>query len=300
MELDRDAAWKAFERGPASALGMSVEEASFGAIAILTQSMVQAIEENSVRRGYDPREFALVAAGGAGPLFGAQIGLEMSMECVIVPPHPGITSATGLLATDMVYEYALTVYETLSKIDAGGVQRKFEGLESQAVAQLRSDGLSDENIVLERVVDCRYVGQGYELRVAAPTGTIDELWCQKVAETFHAQHEREFSRRYEELDIQMPNIRVRAIGLTPALTLPEIERGGVSSDSALLFERPAWFKVDGELKEVPTRYYRREVLMAGNEVAGPAVIVQYDSTTVVPPGVVAKVDKVGNLVLWRD
>src|SRR4029077_2466653 len=129
MELDAPAARRAFEEGPAGALGMSVEEASMGAIQILTHSMVQSIEENSVRKGYDPRDFALVAEGGAGPLFAAQIALEVGTPVVIVPPYPGIAAAMGLLATDMVYEYVATTYQRLSRLDAAALQSRFGELE---------------------------------------------------------------------------------------------------------------------------------------------------------------------------
>src|ERR687896_281025 len=141
MELSVERAREAFEDGPAKALGMTVEEASMGAIQILTHSMVQSIEENSVRKGYDPRDFALVAEGGAGPLFAAQIALEVGTPWVLVPPHPGITSAMGLLATDMVYEYAATVYQRLSKLDTAALQSQFEELEEQARVQLEEDGI---------------------------------------------------------------------------------------------------------------------------------------------------------------
>src|SRR6266403_742727 len=117
MQLRADLARKAFEDGPARALGMTVEEASMGAVQIVTHSMVQSIEENSVRKGYDPRDFALVAEGGAGPLFAAQIALEVGTPRVLVPNFPGVTAALGLLATDMVYEFASTVYQRVSKLD---------------------------------------------------------------------------------------------------------------------------------------------------------------------------------------
>jgi N-methylhydantoinase A len=165
MDLDAAAARRAFEDGPAGALGMSVEEASIGAVQILTHSMVQSIEENSVRKGYDPRDFALVAEGGAGPLFAAQIALEVGTPWVVVPNYPGVTAALGLLATDMVYEYVSTVYERLSKVDAAALQRAFEELEQQARVQLEEDGVPSEQILIQRVADCRYLGQGYELRV---------------------------------------------------------------------------------------------------------------------------------------
>src|SRR5262245_25914776 len=129
MNLRADLARKAFEDGPAQALGMSVEEASMGAVQILTHSMVQSIEENSVRKGYDPRDFALVAAGGAGPLFGAQLALEVGTPRVLVPSYPGVTAALGLLATDMVYEYVATVYQRVSKLEAAALEEAFAELE---------------------------------------------------------------------------------------------------------------------------------------------------------------------------
>src|SRR5213592_327909 len=156
MKLRADLARKAFEDGPASALGMTVEEASMGAVQILTQSMVQSIEENSVRKGYDPRDFALVAAGGAGPLFAAQIALEVGTPAVLVPTYPGVTAALGLLATDMVYEFVSTVYQRVSKLDTAALEEAFAALEAQARGQLTDDGVPAGQMLIERVADCRY------------------------------------------------------------------------------------------------------------------------------------------------
>ncbi len=297
MELDAGLARKAFAEGPAAALGMSVEEASMGAAQILTHSMVQSIEENSVRKGYDPRDFALVAEGGAGPLFAAQIALEVGTPTVIVPPYPGIAAAMGLLATDMVYEYVATTYQRLSKLDASALQRRFEELEELAVRQLADDGIDPENVVVQRIADCRYLGQGYELRVDAPSGQIGPQWAEKVRADFHDIHEREYSRRFEDSDIEIPNVRVRGIGLMPPLRTPEIEHGDESPDAALRHEGSAWFRVAGELRDVPTRYYERAALKAGNRLVGPAIVTQYDSTTVIPPGLAAHVDRFGNIVI---
>jgi N-methylhydantoinase A/oxoprolinase/acetone carboxylase beta subunit len=259
--------------------------------------MVQSIEENSVRKGYDPRDFALVAEGGAGPLFAAQIAIEVGTPSVVVPNYPGVTAALGLLATDMVYEYVSTVYERLSSLDAGSLQAAFEELEQQARAQLEEDGVTAEQILIQRVADCRYLGQGYELRVDVDSGTIDETWAQKVRGDFHDIHEREYSRRFEESDIEIPNVRVRGIGLMPPLKVPEVEHGDESPDEALRHERDAWFRVGGSLEQVPTRFYDRTALRAGNRLEGPAIVNQYDSTTVIPPGLTAHVDRFGNIVI---
>jgi N-methylhydantoinase A/oxoprolinase/acetone carboxylase beta subunit len=297
MKLSAELARTAFEEGPAKTLGMTVEEASMGAVQILTHSMVQSIEENSVRKGYDPRDFALVAEGGAGPLFAAQIALEVGTPWVLVPSYPGVTAALGLLATDMVYEYVSTVYQRLSKLDAAALGRVFEELEEQARAQLERDGIPSDRVLIQRVADCRYLGQGYELRVDVAGGAIDGEWAAKLRADFNDIHEREYSRRFEEADIEIPNIRVRGVGVQPALETLEVEHGPESPDAGLRYEGEAWFRVDGKLDKVPTRYYDRASLRAGNRLLGPAIVNQYDSTTVVPPGISARVDGFGNIVI---
>src|SRR5713101_5353521 len=295
MKLRADLARKAFDQGPAGSLGMTVEEASMGAVQILTHSMVQSIEENSVRKGYDPRDFALVAEGGAGPLFAAQIALEVGTPWVLVPSFPGVTAALGLLATDMVYEYVSTVYQRVSSLDVFALQQGFEELEARAYAQLEADGIPPERMVIQRIADCRYLGQGHELRVDVPSGAIDAEWVTKVRTDFDDIHLREYSRRFEESDIEIPNIRVRGIGLTPPLRTPEIEHGDDSPEAAFSHEGTAWFRVGGSLQRVPTRYYERAGLKAANRLVGPAIVMQYDSTTVIPPGLVAHVDRFGNI-----
>ena len=298
MELQPERARKAFEDGPASALGMTVEEAAMGAVQILTHSMVQSIEENSVRKGFDPRDFALVAEGGAGPLFAAQIAIEVGTPNVLVPPYPGVTAAMGLLATDMVYEYAATSYQRVSALDAARLEARFGELEAEARRQLEEDGIPADRVVVQRVVDARYAGQGYELRVDVGSGAIDDAWVEKFRSDFHDIHEREYSRRFEESDIEIPNIRVRGVGLMPPLETAEVERGDEKpSEAALIHEGDAWFRVGGELREVPTRYYDRAALRAGNTLEGPAIVHQYDSTTVIPPGLTATIDGYGNIVI---
>ena len=151
--------------------------------------------------------------------------------------------------------------------------------------------------MVQRIVDARYLGQGYELRVDVGSGQIDDDWIEQVRGDFHDIHEREYSRRFEDSDIEIPNIRVRGIGLMPPLSTPEVERGGESPENALRFEGEVWFLVDGSLEQVATRYYDREALKAGNRLDGPAIVNQYDSTTVIPPGIGARVDRFGNIVI---
>jgi len=299
MDLSPELARRSFEP-LAQRLGMTVEEASMGAIQIASHSMVQSIEENSVRKGYDPRDFALVAEGGAGPMFAANIAAEVGTPAVIVPPYPGVTAALGLLVTDSVYEFVTTTYQRMSQLNASELEARFEELEEQARTQLQADGIPQERRVIQRVADCRYLGQGYELRVEAGSGRIDEGWASRLAGEFHDAHEREYSRRFEESDIEIPNIRVRGIGLIPPLQMREVPRADESPTAALRHEREAWFRVEGQLMELPTRFFAREALAAGNRIDGPAVINQYDTTTVVPPGLTAEIDRFGNIVVWID
>lgn len=299
MALRKDLARDAFA-DVAEKLEMSVEEASMGAVRIASSSMVQSIEENSVRKGYDPRDFALVAEGGAGPLFAASIAAEVGTPAVVVPTYPGVTAAMGLLATDAVYEYVATTYQKVSELDADGLRARFEELEEQATEQLGNDEIPEDRRLIQRVADCRYLGQGYELRVDCPSGEIDEAWVEKVTADFHDAHEREYSRRFDDSDIEIPNIRVRGIGLMPDLETPAVEEGDSSPEEGLRHEADAWFLVDGELSSLPTRYYDRSALKAGNRVEGPAIINQLDSTTVVPPGFTAEIDRFGSIVITLD
>jgi N-methylhydantoinase A/oxoprolinase/acetone carboxylase beta subunit len=152
-------------------------------------------------------------------------------------------------------------------------------------------------MLIQRVIDCRYLGQGYELRVDVASGAIDDDWTRTVRAKFNEIHEREYSRRFEDADIEIPNIRVRGIGLMPPLEMPEVTSGSESPDAALRHEGEAWFRVGGRLDRAPTRYYDRAALASGNRLAGPAIVNQYDSTTVIPPGIAAHVDRFGNIVI---
>jgi N-methylhydantoinase A/oxoprolinase/acetone carboxylase beta subunit len=208
-----------------------------------------------------------------------------------------VTAALGLLATDMVYEFVSTVYQRVSKLDVAALEDAFAALERQARDQLTADGIAESDMLIQRVADCRYLGQGYELRVDCGSGAIDDAWVRKLRSDFDDIHEREYSRRFEESDVEIPNLRVRGIGLQPKLRAPQAGSGPASPDAALRHEGEAWFRVSGKLDKVPTRFYDRAALQAGNVLAGPAIVNQYDSTTVIPPGLTARIDGFSNIVI---
>jgi len=222
---------------------------------------------------------------------------------VLVPSYPGITAALGLLTTDMVYEYVATSYAMASalyknKAACKALEGQFKKLQTEALAQFKADGIDRKSVRLENIAEARYEGQGYELRIDVGTGAIDASWIDAMKAAFHDIHEREYSRRFEEADVQIANVRVRAVGVMPGLEAPQVKKGkSEPPKGALKLTADAWFRHKGKLKKLKTAFYERTELVAGNVVDGPAIITQFDSTTVVPPGFSCKVDRVGNLVV---
>ena len=298
MKLHKDSACEALQ-GVADTLGMSLEEAALGALQIQKFSMVQAIELNSVRRGYDPRDFTLVAAGGAGPLFACDIALELEVPRVLVPPHPGILSATGLLATDMQYEFVTTERQPLATLNRVRLAERFEELTKQAYERLNTDGVAEGDRLIRRLADCRYAGQGYEVRFDVPAGQIDDTWVEALAEGFHRAHETEYGHRFDA-PVEVINIRTIGIGRIPELVWPSIQSGEASPATAELLRASVVFEVDGSGETYETPFYDRAALRAGNHIVGPAIIEQYDTTVVIPPRCEATVDQYGNLVIDCD
>ncbi len=304
IELREDLARAAIDEHVGKPLGLSTEEAAMGIFKVLVHSMVDAIEQASVRKGFDPREFVLVAEGGGGPLFCSEIAPEVGVKHVLVPNYPGITAALGLLTTDMVYEFVATSYAMASGLSADAaarttLQAQYAKLEAEAAEQLATDNVAPENVVLQRIAEARYDGQGYELRVDVGPGAIDAAWIAELKARFHDIHEREYSRRFEEADVQVANIRVRAIGAMPGLKPTEVAAGSADPvPNARKLDADAWFTAPGgRLVKVMTGFYERTELLAGNVIEGPAIITQFDSTTVVPPGFTATVDRYGNLLV---
>jgi 5-oxoprolinase (ATP-hydrolysing) len=259
--------------------------------------MTQAIELNSVRRGFDPRDFALVAFGGAGPLHGCEIARTLRIPTVVVPPAPGITSAMGLLASDITRTVGRTVFHVTSGADVERLQRDFEEIEATVAAQLADDAIAEADVALTREADCRYVGQGYELRVPFPAGPITPEALTTIADAYHAAHDREYGGRFDEMDVEIVNVHVVGVGVGQGLSWAPLEDGGPGPAAALIGTAPMIVDDGGNPREVEARHYDRALLRAGNEIAGPALVLQDDSTTYLPPGFEAKVAASGNLLI---
>ena len=279
-------------------LGLDVEEAALGVTQIITQNMVNAIGINSVQKGFDPREFSLVAFGGGGPLYGVDIARELAIPRVVVPLHPGITSAMGLLASDLKHETQRTVMVDAPSADPDALESVYEEMEVAGRARLDADGVAIEARVLQRLAYCRYVGQAYELLVAVPPGRLDSAGVARIVEQFEEAHEREYFYRFEDTPVQIVHLRSYAIGVMPKLELTAIESGGEQvSDAAVVDRRTVLFAIGGKARASETPFYDRTQLLAGNVIAGPAVIEQLDSTTVLPPGSTASVSPDGTIVI---
>ena len=298
MGLRFDLSRQGIEKHLCAQLAMSVEEAALGAIKILNHGMIQSIEMNSVRKGYDPREFALVAFGGAGPLQACEVALELAIPLVIVPPSPGLTSALGLLATDLSYDFSRTQLQLLSKPDLGQIAEDYAQLEQLAARQLDSDNTGPQDRMFLRVAECRYHGQGYELRVDAPAGNVDAGFIEQLIAEFHRTHEREYGRHFEDKDVELVNIRVIGLGKIPELRTAELPAGSREPDAdALTARRSVVFDDGGRPASVSTPIYDRRRLKRGNVIQGPAIVEQADTTTLILPELLAEVDSHGNLLI---
>jgi N-methylhydantoinase A len=295
MRLDPDAARRAVE-GLARRLGLGLEEAAEGILTIVNANMANAISSRTVQKGLDPRGFALVAFGGAGPLHGAEVARLLGIPEIIVPAYPGITSAVGLLTTDLKYDAVRTEFQAGDAIDLDRLNRDLAAMQGELAGQLAADGVAAIDAAFERSGDLRYVGQGYELRVPFPNGPLDPAALGQVLHRFGELHRVEYGHVFEASPIEIVNIRVSGIGRMPKIA-PSRPRSGGSLAEALVKTARCAFRRDGRLDPMVTPFYQRGLLPLAQKIAGPAIVLQTDSTTVVPPDATLTADESGNLIL---
>jgi N-methylhydantoinase A len=288
MTLDPELAEQAIQKHVAEPLGLSLFDAAAAMIGIANANMADAIRLVSVRRGYDPRDFALVVFGGGGGLHGAALAKDLSIPTALVPPNPGITSALGCLLVDVRHDLASMFLRDASKVRIEEIEAEFQRLEAEGLQRLQTENIPDDQIRLNRSIDMRYLGQWRSL--AVPVGKpLTEL--EPVIEAFHQLHGREHNFSMEDAPVEIFRLNLTAIGVTEKPSLPRAEKQ--SGTPAPRTERQVWF--DETREKVPTPIYLREDLKPGNVVTGPAVIEQLDTTVLVPPGVPAEVDEWGFL-----
>jgi N-methylhydantoinase A len=295
MKLDEDAAHRVIEE-LAGSLGMSKLEAAEGVLTVINSNMANAIRSRTVQKGIDPREFALVAFGGAGPLHGVEVAAMLGFREVIVPPYPGITSAMGLLTTDLKYDTIRTQFQVSGSVDLDRLNADIAAMEEQLRRQFVADHLEAASMSFVRDGDLRYVGQGYELKIPFPVGVIGKRELEEIWKRFHEAHEREYGHAFPSNPIEIVNVRVIGVGQMPKITKLAAPQGA-TLEKARVRTGQCVFRIDGELRTFETSFYRRHLLPDGETFKGPAIVLQKDSTTVVPPGCSAINDPAGNLIL---
>jgi N-methylhydantoinase A len=280
----------------ASSLRLDLYEAAEGAITVVNSNMANAIRSRTVQKGIDPRNYSLVAFGGAGPLHGAEVAAMVGIPEIVIPPYPGITSAMGLLTTDIKYESLRTVFLLSTDFDLERLNHEFANMRADLEEQFRADGLRSADIAFWRSADARYLGQGYELRIDMPDDIIDSVGIARAYEQFHSVHQAEYGHSFPQSPIEIVNIRLTGVAPTPTIRRVKVPEGG-SLREAQIKTDGCFFRRSGRLEQMDTTFYRRELLPIGHEIAGPAIILQTDSTTVVPPGSTLSADAGGNLIV---
>ena len=295
MPIDRAAAERAIAT-VAEGLGTSVLEAARGIGRLANSHMARAVRKVSVEGGEDPREYVLMAYGGAGPLHAAEVATEVGMTRLLVPPHPGTLCALGLLVSDVRSEFTRSF---LRRADPEALPAL-----NAAIAELVAEGaawLADEARIAERhdvtvLADARYPRQNFELRIDLPSAGLDEAALASVVADFHAQHEKAYGFAHPDSPVQLVNLRAVAHGHVSKPELPRLATGaGRPGPDALLGMRQVDF--GAENGAVPTPVLDRANLRCGDVIDGPAVVDQLDATTLVPPNWTATVDEYGNLLI---
>jgi len=295
MEIDAGEARAVIGR-LAARLGMGEIEVARGIISVVVANMARAVRVISVQKGYDVRNFTLVAFGGAGPLHACWVARDLGIPRILVPEAPGILCAFGLLVTDIKSDYTKTEIMATEGADIGAANGIFQELESRGAEWLLKEGITESNWLFRRSVDMRYVGQNYELTVSVMGGELQNADLQDIVRQFYSRHEQEYGYYTEGEPTQLVTFRVEALGVVSKAEVKSSPFNGEDPSPALQERRPVFLgERDGGFVECPV--YERSQLRPGNRAVGPAIIEQMDSTTVILPGQKAVVDQYRNIII---
>ena len=291
MALDTDASSAAVGK-IARALNLDVNQAAQGILDIVNENMFGALRLVTVQKGLDPRDFALVAFGGAGPLHGNALGMLAGCFPVIVPPTPGVLSALGFLCSDAKNEFARTYIRTIDEADPGDVRAVLEALGEQARTWLREEGVSEAEQTVRFEADVRYLRQGYEFSLDVTPDPLANGGREAMNERFGARHEQLYGFRLDH-PVELVNLRAVGAASVTKVSFPRFERGDPDPRDAVADETRVYFGRDF----APALVYDRARLRSGHIVRGPAIITQPDTTTVIHPGHVGEVDEYLNVLI---
>ena len=282
-------------------IGTSTQAAALGIIRVVNANMERAIRTISLERGYDPREFTLVPFGGAGPMHSCELAQELGIPRILVPPNPGILSALGVAIADVVKDYSRTVMLRGEEASWKRLEDEFSTLEGQAREDIGQEGLDLQRVIAQRSLDVRYVGQSYELNVdypalkGAPSRRSGRALNRAIADAFHRAHRQRFGYADPSEPVEVVNLRLKmVVTVEKPVPVPE-PPAGESPKDAQTGEAELVFQEGMFLAPL----YLREGLRCGNLIAGPALVLQMDSTTVIPTGWLAEADEWRNLILTQ-
>jgi N-methylhydantoinase A len=296
MELDVDAAKCAIDTFCARPLGLDTVTAANGIVEIANTAMINALRLVSVQRGYDPRAFVLVPFGGGGGVHANRLAAELQIPLTIIPPAPGVFSASGLLVTDLKHEYSITRIRRTDQFDVAEIAAVFDAMAAQGRALLQREGVSTDDMAFPRHLDMRYVGQSWELSIPLPDGALDQTSIDRAVETFHGEHKRAYGHSTPGEPTEFVNLRLAAVGRIQKPQLKDVppapRERTVPPPQA---RRPVYFAEAGGFVE--SAVHLRYALGCGAEVCGPAIVEAIDATIVLHPGFQATVDRLGNLLI---
>jgi N-methylhydantoinase A len=294
IELDVDQARRAIHDHCARPLGMNVAGAALAIVEIANAAMVSALRLVSVQRGFDPRDFVLVAFGGAGPVHANRLAAETEIATTLIPPAPGLFSAVGLLVSDLKHDYSAPVMQRADRLDPTALAATLQRLDAEGRAALADEGVGPADMVLLHHADLRYVGQSFELTVPLLASLARAEEVAGVVATFHREHERAYGYSAPAEPVEWVNVRLTAVGRIAKPGLRDWKAGG-SVQAAQKATRPVYFAESKDF--VPCPVFDRALLASGSVIEGPAILEEPDSTTVLHPGYRAMVDGFGNLLL---
>ena len=295
LKLDAGAARAAYEE-LGRELEIPAEEAAAGVLEIASANQVHGIRRVTTTRGLDPGDYAMVAFGGAGGLFAAEVADFLGIATAMVPPNPGNLSAFGLHVSDVKRDYVRTCVRQQSSHDAGELEAVWSALEDAGRNEIAAEGVAREAIDLFRSADMRYVGEGHEVPVPVPPGTVGGDAVATMWRDFHRVHESTFGFHYESRqDVEVVSLRVQAVGRVHRPGIRPLESGGGAA--APVASRRVYWRDGGWIE---CGIWRRRDLGVGASVTGPAIVEEYGSTTVVPESWRSTVDRYGNLILEKS
>jgi N-methylhydantoinase A len=270
---------------------MGKEEAAQGVVTVVTANMAKATRQILVARGLDPRDFTLMAFGGAGGMVVGDLLRASDVKRAVVPNNPGALCAVGMLVTDFRHDASATMVRSLDQADGSEVAAVFKDLENEALGRLVEEGVSKNDVVAERYIDVRYIGQEHYLKIPVRDSAPD---FKRLGEAFNAEHERVFGYCTPEFPCEFVNLRVTALGQVQRPEFPTYEPRS-ASDGPLKADSKRAIYFDG--KDIDTPIYRIESLRPGDSIIGPTVIEDPRSTVVILPGQAASVDTYRNILI---